>query len=277
VFAAAANDAILPLIIFTILFAFAVTRLRQDPRKQLTGFFSAVRDAMLVIIGWVLAVAPIGVFALAFAVGARAGAGAAGALAHYVVAVSLVGLVVVLLAYAVAVLAGGISFSKFARAVAPAQAVAASTRSSLASLPPMLAAAERLGISIRSAGVVLPLAVVLFRATGPAVNLAVALYVAHWFRIELGPFQIAAGVAVATITTVGAVGLPGQVSFIASIAPIAMVMGVPVEPLALLVAVETIPDTFRTIGNVTMDVAVTAVATRGETEPAERVTDGVAP
>ena len=267
-FEAAASGTMLPLIVFTTIFAFAVTRLPERPRTHLTDLFAAVADAMLVVIGWVLWIGPLGVFALAFVVGARAGSSAVGALLHYVIVVTSVGTVVWLLAYAVARIGGRIPLVRFARAVAPVQAVAVSTQSSLACLPAMLSATERLGIPVRVGGVVLPLAVALFRATGPAVNLAVALYVAHWFRIELGPIAIAAGIATAAITTMGAVSLPGQVSFITSIAPIAMAMGVPFEPLALLVAVEPIPDIMRTVGNATMDVAVTTVAARDAMEPA---------
>jgi len=275
--AAAANDMMLPLIVFTTAFGFAVTRLPAEQRARLTGFFAAVADAMLVVVDWILWIGPIGVFALAFLVGAKAGAGAVGALIHYIIIVSSVGAVIWLLAYPFVRIAGGVRIAAFARAVAPAQAVAVSTQSSLASLPSMLASAERLNIPLTSAGVVLPLAVALFRATGPAMNLAVALYVAHWFGIALSPLQIAAGVAAAAITTMGAVSLPGQVSFFTSIAPIALVMGVPIEPLALLIAVETIPDLIRTVGNVTMDVAVTAIATRGEPTENVRATDGVSP
>jgi Na+/H+-dicarboxylate symporter len=108
----------------------------------------------------------------------------------------------------------------------------------------------------------LPLAVAIFRVTGPAMNLAVALYIAHWFGMELTAGAILAGVAAAATTTLGAVSLPGQVSFITSIAPICLAMGVPIEPLALLIAVETIPDIFRTLGNVTMDVAATGTVAR---------------
>jgi Na+/H+-dicarboxylate symporter len=59
-----------------------------------------------------------------------------------------------------------------------------------------------------------------------------------------------------------AISLPGEISFISSIAPIAMALGVPIAPLALLVAVEMIPDIVRTLGNVTLDVAVTAAVDR---------------
>jgi len=140
--------------------------------------------------------------------------------------------------------------------------VAISTQSSLASLPAMLAATRSLGVRETVADVTLPLSVALFRATGPAMNLAVAIYVAHWLGIEVGMPAMIAGTAVAAVASYGAVSLPGQVSFFTSIAPIAFAMGVPVAPLAILIAVETIPDIFRTLGNVTWDVAVTGAVDR---------------
>lgn len=260
--AAAAEDAFLPLILFTTVFAFAVTRLPAEPRATLVGFFRALADAMLVMIRWILWLAPLGVLALAFVVGARAGTAALGALGHYVVIVAAVGGIVWLLSFPLAIVGGSVAPGRFLRATGPAQAVALSTQSSLASLPAMLAGAERLGIRVSASGVTLPLAVAIFRATGPCMNIAVAIYVAHVFGMELGPTQLAAGVAAAAITTMGAVSLPGSISFVSSIAPIAMAMGVPVEPLALLVAVETLPDLMRTVGNVSMDVATTAVIAR---------------
>jgi Na+/H+-dicarboxylate symporter len=95
-------------------------------------------------------------------------------------------------------------------------------------------------------------------------NLGVALYVAYWMGVPLGPAQYAVGIVAGTLTTIGSVSLPGTISYVSSIAPIAIAMGVPIEPLALLVAVETIPDIFRTVGNVTMDMAVTATVARSE-------------
>ena len=66
----------------------------------------------------------------------------------------------------------------------------------------------------------------------------------------------------------GSVSLPGTASFFASTAPVSVAMGVPIEALGLLVAVETVPDLFRTLGNVTMDVAVTAtIAARSGAAP----------
>jgi proton glutamate symport protein len=270
VVAAAAEDAILPLILFTMVFAFAVTRLPEEPRERLVGFFQAIADAMLVVIGWVLWIGPIGVFALAYVVGARAGGEAFGALLHYVLIVTAVGVVIWLAAWPLARIGAGIPLGRFTRAIAPSQAVAFSTQSSLASLPAMLRGAAKLDIPVAASGVVLPMAVAIFRGTGPAMNLAVAIYIAYWFGIELTPAQMAFGVAAGAMTTMGAVGIPGQASFITSIAPICLAMGVPIEPLALLIAVEVLPDIVRTLGNVSMDVAATATVARhtGFTEAA---------
>lgn len=262
--AAAANDAILPLIIFTLAFAFALTRLPAEKRMPVQGFFGATGDAMIILIGWVLALAPIGVFALGLVVGARAGGAAFGALGHYVLIVVSVGSVMWFTAFAIAAFAGRVSPPAFLRASIPAQAVAISTQSSLASLPTMLTGVRSLGVGERTADVVLPIAVALFRATGPAMNMAVAVYVAHLMGIELGPVALAAGLAAAAITTMGSVSLPGSISFISAIAPICFAMGVPIEPLALLLAIEVFPDIMRTLGNVTMDMAVTTAIARAE-------------
>lgn len=244
--AAAVNDSILPLLIFTLTFAFAVTRLGPSPRTQMAGFFEALADAMVIVIEWVLKLAPIGVFALAFVVGARSGFAALGAVAHYIVIVSIVGIIVGAFAYPVAILAGKVRFADYARQIAPVQAFAVSTQSSLASLPLMLKKAEALGVRESTAGLVLPMAVALLRVTGPAMNLAVALYVANWFGIELDAFDYGFAIFIAALTSMGAVSLPGTVSFVTSIAPICLALGIPVEPLALLIAVETLPDIFRT-------------------------------
>jgi Na+/H+-dicarboxylate symporter len=113
--------------------------------------------------------------------------------------------------------------------------------------------------------------VAIFRATSPAMNLGVAIYVAKLTGVPLTPATIAAGAAVALVTTVGSVSLPGTVSFVTSIGPIALAMGVPIGPLALHVAVEMLPDIMRTVGNVTMDVAVTALVDRRNDENGSQV------
>lgn len=254
---AAAENAFISLIIFSLVFAFAITRVGAEARAQLTSFFVAIRDVMLVVIDWVLWIGPVGVFALALVVGAKAGTGAFGALLHYILIVSAVGLVVTLLAYLAAMLGGRIGFARMFRAALPSQAVAISTQSSLATLPVMIEGAEEVGVPVAVSGVTLPLAVAIFRSTGPAMNFAVAIYVATWFGVPLHPATLAVGVVIATLTSLGSVSLPGTVSYISAISPVAATIGAPIAPLGLLVAVETLPDIMRTVGNVTWDLATT--------------------
>ncbi len=262
VIAAASNGDVLPLVVFTLLFALAITRIGETGRRPLVGLFEAVSDALLVIIGWVLWIAPLGVFALSFTVGASAGGAAFAGVLHYIVLVSAIGVLVTLTGYPIATLAGRIGLATFTRSMIAPQSVAISTRSSLASLPAMLAASRLMGVREQVADVTLPIAVALFRGTGPAMNVAVAFYVAHWLGYEPSLGQVIAATAVAAVMSYAAISLPGEISFISSIAPIAMALGVPIAPLALLVAVEMIPDIVRTLGNVTLDVAVTTAVDR---------------
>ncbi|HVJ03704.1 MAG TPA: cation:dicarboxylase symporter family transporter, partial [Sphingomonas sp.] len=95
-----------------------------------------------------------------------------------------------------------------------------------------------------------------------AMNFAVAIYIAEWFGVPLTPATLALGTIVAMLTSLGSVSLPGTVSYISAIAPVASTLGAPVAPLGLLVAVETLPDIMRTVGNVTWDVAATAWLSR---------------
>jgi Na+/H+-dicarboxylate symporter len=257
---AAANDAILPLVLFAVLFGFAATRLPQAQRTALTTFFTAMAEAMIVVVHWVLLAAPLGVFALALGVGLHAGFGAAGVLVHYVAFVSLAIIVATLLVYPVVAIWGRLPLRRFVAEIAPVQVVAASTQSSLATLPAMIECArDSLGIAPRVAHLVLPLAVAVFRYTSPVGNLAVCFFIAALYGFEPGAAQIVGAVLVAFAVSVAAVGLPGQVSFITSVAPICLALGLPVELLGILIAVEIVPDIFRTVGNVTADLAVTTL------------------
>lgn len=268
VFAAANNGDVLPLVIFALLFGLALTRIKR--RAVVVDFFEAVAEALLVIIAWVLWLAPVGVLALAFTVGSEAGGAAFAGLGHYIVLISSVGLLWMLLAaYPMGIVAGRKSPAAFSKAMLSPQAVAVSTRSSLASLPAMLTAARALNVREPVVDVSLPLAVALFRSTGPAMNTAVAFYVAHWLGLHPSPAQMIAATAVGAVMSYGAISLPGEITFISSIAPISLALGVPIGPLALLVAVEMIPDIFRTLGNVTFDVALTTVVDRETREAPE--------
>lgn len=268
---AAAESAMLPLVVFAMFFGLAATRLAPARKASIVELFSAISDTMIVIVRWVLWAAPLGVFALSLGVGLRAGLGAVGPIAQYLIIVSLVTASVTLWPYIAVAFKRGMGVGDFARAVAPVQALAFSTQSSLACLPAMVERAQDdLKIPPRVTGLVLPLAVAVFRLTSPVANLGVAYFCAHIFGVEPTLMQMSAAVFVAWAVAVSSVGLPGQVSFMASIVPICLVLGVPVGLLPILLAVEIIPDIFRTVGNVTADVGAVAVLHKpGEEAEAE--------
>ena len=130
-------------------------------------------------------------------------------------------------------------------------------------------AKDDLGIPARVTGLILPLAVAVFRFTSPVANLAVCFFLAAVYGLEPTPLQIGGAILVAIAVSIGSVGLPGQISFIASIAPICLALGVPIELLPILLAVEVIPDIFRTLGNVTADMSVTSLLHRRTQEGRE--------
>jgi Na+/H+-dicarboxylate symporter len=275
---AAVEDAILPLVVFGAFFGFAATRLPEDLKTPLLTLMRAISEAMLIIVRWVLWAAPIGVFALSLSVGLRTGLGGAGALIQYVVIVSAVTAGVTLLLFALVAASRAAPFGRFVRASGPVLAVAFSTQSSLASLPAMLERSrDILGVPDRISGLILPLAVAVFRVTSPVANLAVALFVARLYGVEPGLPQLAAAVLVALAVSISSVGLPGQVSFFASVAPICLALGAPLDLLPILLAVEVVPDIFRTLGNVTGDMAVTSWLARKELPDTAPIDEAPAP
>jgi len=266
---AAAEMSMAPLVVFSLFFGFAASRIEVHLRTSLMTFFEAVVATMLVIVRWVLLVGPLGVMALGFGVGAKMGLGAAGALAHYVLIVVAACLAITLAAYVLVALAGRISPMTFARAALPVQVVALGTQSSLACLPAMMTATSSLKTSPGSAEVVLPLSVSIFRAASAAANIAVAVYLAHLHGVALSPATLTVGVLIAAAVSLAAAGPPPQVSLFAPIGPACLAMGAPIALLPVSLAIHTIPAISPTLRKVTPDLAAlrTAGRRRGGAEP----------
>jgi proton glutamate symport protein len=270
---AAATGQIVPLIVFTLLFGIAVARSPGKTRGALVGFFQALGDAMLVLVRWIILLAPIGIFALVLPIAARAGGAFVGAIGFYIVAYSVTTLLVTALLYPVVMLAGRVSLRRFARAVLPAQLVAFSTSSSLAALPALVESAERdLEIPERVSGFVLPLAVSMFKIAGPVSWTVGALFVAWFYGVPLGTGQLATIAFAAVFLGFAGPGIP-RGAFI-SLAPLFVSVGLPAEGIGLLIAVDAIPDLFATVLNTTGNLAATAIVARSEaaaTEPVPEV------
>ena len=257
---AAAQGAMLPLVVFALFLGFALPKIVAERRAHMLELLHAIADSMIVIVRWVLWAAPIGVFALVLAVTAKVGLDVIGALGAYIVLICGIYLLVTALVYILAVAFGGQRLRRFASGIAPAQGIAISTQSSLASLPVMLECARtRLGYREETSSLVLPMAASLFRITSPVQYLVACAFIAWAFGIDIPLLQMLLVVPLTVVVSMGSVGLPGQVSFMATNVPVAQALGLPLEPLGLLLAVDTIPDAFATVGNVTADLGATAM------------------
>lgn len=270
---AAADGAIGPLMVFALAFGLASRRLQEEVRRRLAQGLDAVLQTLLVLVGWVLAIAPIGLAALGFLVGARIGPIAVGPLAHYVAVNCLVSVAALAAIAGVLLVVLGRRTGAFIRAAAPAQLVAFSTQSSLASLPAMIAATRTLGTGASSGEVVLPLAVSLFRVGSAASAISIAVYVAALADVQPSLWSLLAATLLSALISVIAVGLPSQVSYVAILSPICIVVGAPLEILLILMTVDILPDTIRTVANVT-GVLGLAVARPGSDGEAPAQVDG---
>lgn len=267
--AAAADGAMLPLILFTLLLALAIARSPANARRVLLEFFRALTDAMLVLVRWVVALAPIGVFALMLPLGAHGGTGLAGALGFYVAAYSIASVLFTLLLYPVVALSG-VSVREYALALFPAQAIAFSTSSSLASLPALVEGAEqKLRLPKDVSGFVLPLAVSMFKFASPVSWTFGALFVAWFYQRDLHAAQY---LTIALATTVLASAAPGvpRGAFL-MLAPLFLAIGLPIEGIGILIAVDAIPDLFATVLNASGDMAAAVLVSGPAREPATPV------
>jgi len=259
---AAADGALLPLIIFTLMFGLALLTLPAERKVPVIAFFQGLGDAALTVVRWVLQLAPLGVFALALPLATRMGASAAGALAAFVVTV--IGITVsfaVVVLYPLAAVVGRVPLGEFARAIFAAQAVAFSSRSSLAALPAMIESARsRLGLPPEISGFFLPLAASTYRVAGALAQLTAVLFIARLYGVELTATQLMTVVLTVVPTTFSVPGIPA--GSIIVMVPILIGAGLPAEGIGVLLGIDAITDMFRTATNVTGDMVGAVVLGR---------------
>lgn len=260
---AAADGAMLPLVVFTLLFGLALGRLDDETRTPVVAFFQGVAEATTVLVRWVLALAPIGVFALSLSLAAKLGSGVIGAVGFYLVAHSALLIGAVLVLYLVVALFARVPLGQFVRAALPAQVIAITTRSSIAALPAMLTSAERtLGLPKPVTSFALPLAVSTFRLNGSVSWIVMALFAAKLYGVDIGAPEIATLAVTSVLMSFSVPGIPSGSLFI--IAPFFAGVGIPPESVGVLIALDLVPDVFKTLCNVTGHLTAATLVARGE-------------
>jgi Na+/H+-dicarboxylate symporter len=258
---AAVEDNFIGVVISTVLFALAIMQIRPERRGVLLGFIEAVAEASGVLVRWIIYLLPVAAFALSFVIATQTGLSIAGSLAYYVAALSAMILAVTLLLYPVTSVLGKVGLRRFVAAIAPALAVGAATRSSLAALPAMLDGAEnRLGTRREVSGFILPLLVSTFKLSPVISQIFEFMFLTAVYRLDPTPGLLISYTIVTLILCFASAGIPSGSKLLSW--PIMLAAGVPVEAMVVLKVIDAIPDIFKTLLNVTADMSVTALVQR---------------
>jgi proton glutamate symport protein len=266
---AAADGTLLPVVLFTLLYAFALGQVAAGPRAAQLAFFRGMADTMLVVVRWMLAIAPVGILALATVLGQKLGTSALSAIGFYIMVLIVLHLVATAALYGVMGITRRVPLRDFARALIPSQVVGMGTRSSLASLPAMVkGATDVLHLPATATGFVLPLCASVFKLTSAIYWVVGALFVAKLYGIDLPVSSIALVAASSVVLNFSTPGIPSGGMLLQ--VPLYTSIGLPVEGIGIMIALDTLPDMFKTLLNVTADMLV-AVMTVPAGELAARV------
>ena len=261
--ASAAQGNLAAIVVFAIIFGFAVSRTAVAGDATMVRLIEALSDAMIRIVQWVLIFTPAGIFILSLGLALDTGFAVAGFMMQIVVSSVTGAALAIAVSYGLAWLLGGVNPIRFGRAVLGAQAMAAGTCSSAATLPAMLECSEhRLGISDAVGGAVLPLAVSIFRFAVVFYQGALVILLMHAAGLPLHPGKMAIAGGLLIMSNLGIAGLPGAAVVAASWGAALEFLGLPLGVLPLLIATISLPDILLTVGNVTGDLAVTTIVDR---------------
>ncbi|GAB5604365.1 dicarboxylate/amino acid:cation symporter [Sideroxyarcus sp. TK5] len=250
---AAADGQMLGLIFFSLLFGFFMTRIEEPYAESQYKLWNGIFQVMMKITDWVMKFAPIGVFGLVAKVVASTGFAAIAPLAWFFFSV-LAGLAIhsLLALPALLYFVGGVSPLRHYRAMAPALLTAFSTSSSAATLPLTMECVEkRAGVSNRTSSFVLPLGATVNMDGTALYECVAAMFIAQAYGIELGFVQQFTVVLLALVTSIGVAAIPS--ASLVAIAIILSAIGLPLEAIGLILAVDRVLDMCRTSVNVFSD------------------------
>ena len=270
IIAAAANGQMLGIIFFSILFGFFMTRIEESYAEAQYNFWNGLFQIMMKITDLVMKFAPLGVFGLVAKVIAGIDTSALDELAQ-TLGMFFLTVLMALAAHTFIVLplllkfVGRVKPIKQYRAMAPAMLTAFSTASSSATLPLTMECVEKnAGVSNRTSSFVLPLGATVNMDGTALYECVAAMFIAQAYGIELGFVTQFTIVLVALLTSIGVAGIPA--ASLVAITIILTTIGLPLEALGLILAVDRILDMFRTSVNVFSDSCGAVIIARTEGE-----------
>lgn len=260
-FAAATNGSLLPLIVFTALFAAAAGTLEPESRDRLLGFAEAASDALIKLVWWILWTAPIGIFGLAAPVTAQLGWGLIQSLAVFVICVIVaLGLYIGLVYMPFLKVVGGIGPLRFFGGTFGAASIAFSTTSTAAALPVTLEEVKELGVSEAVADLVLPLGASMYRAGSALFQGAAIVFLAFLFDVQIEAAAIGGAILATFLVSLTVAPVPS--SGVVTLAPALDAVGIPLSGLSILLGIDRIPDMFRSTTNLLGQITTAVVVDR---------------
>lgn len=266
-FAAMANGDVLPVIFFSLLFGFFVTRLKTDQKTLLGGFFKAAFETMMKLTSFVIWTAPIGVFGIIAGIVARTGFEAFASLGRFFLVV-MAGLAIHFFVTLPLILKylGKVRPVTHYRGMLSALMTAFSTCSTIVTLPlTMKAVTETSGASEKAAGFVLPIGATINMDGTALYECVAAIFIAQAYGFDLGLAQQGIVVLTAVLASIGAASIP--MSGLVMLSIILNAVGLPLEGVAMILAVDRILDMFRTTVNVFSDSVGAVVISQLEGDP----------
>lgn len=263
---AAANGQMLGLIFFSLLFGFFLTKIQEAYAEALYNFWQGTYEVMMLITEWVMKFAPIGVFALVAKVVASTGLDAFKPLAMFFITVVLALAVHFFVVMPILLrVVGRVNPWRHYRAMLPALLTAFSTSSSSATLPMTMECVEKnAGVSNKTSSFVLPLGATINMDGTALYECVAAIFIAQAYGIELNFATQFTIVMVALLTSIGVAGIPS--ASLVAISIILAAIGLPIEAIGLILAVDRVLDMCRTTVNVFSDSCGAVVIARTEGE-----------
>lgn len=260
-FAAATNGALLPLIVFTALFAAAAGTLEDAARERLVGFAEAASDALIRLVWWILWTAPVGIFGLAAPVTAQLGWGLVQSLGVFVICVVLGLAIYIGLVYMPFLkLVGGIGPVRFLGGTFGAASIAFSTTSTAAALPVTLEETKELGVSETVADLVLPLGASMYRGGSALFQGAAIIFLASLFEVPIPAAAIGGAILATFLVSLTVAPVPS--SGVVTLAPALDAVGIPLAGLSILLGIDRVPDMFRSATNLLGQITTAVVVDR---------------